>query len=89
MDDITLGQSVRVIVEFSTPQDTLQAVTGVVFQAKNPSGTITNLTVTQTAPGVHSGLLTLDVLGAWVIRATCSGPNPAAVEKTFNVITQF
>lgn len=83
------GETVRLRVDFSTPDGSPMAATGVVFQVRPPDGTAAPAPAAgvpiSNAPGAFMADIAPLAPGRWAVRATCDGPSPAAVEGEFIV----
>ena len=80
------GETLRARVDFTDGNGGPLAAVGVVFTAKAPSGTrLTGDPVPMNVPGAWYADFALNEPGTWHVRASCSGPTPAADEDEFEV----
>jgi hypothetical protein len=80
------GETVRVRVDFTDDAGAPVTPTGVAFLARQATGAqVVGTPIALQTTGAFYADFALDTPGTWYLRASCSGPTPAAVEDQIEV----
>lgn len=76
-----IGETVRVSCQFNDDAGNPVAVVGVSIRAKAPDGSaVVGTPIARQTTGAFYADFPLTQAGIWNLRATCTGPTPAAIE---------
>ena len=80
------GQTVRVTARFRDEKTgELVSVTGIQVQIRKPDGNTIAVPVEAESTGVYTGLIVANLVGDYLMRATCTAPAASAEEGSFTV----